>query len=68
LDYIGAFHNESRINALICELAQPALDRFRTKVKSRSVCEVLHFAPMPRLAEGTIARHAGNRDHRMVFN
>jgi microcystin-dependent protein/glycosyltransferase involved in cell wall biosynthesis len=68
LEYIEAFYNEARVNTLIRELAQPALDRFRAKAKTRSVCEVLHFAPVPRLAEGTIATHAGNREHRMVFN
>ena len=69
LEYIGAFHNETRVNALIREIAQPALDRFRAKAKSKSSgCEVLHFAPAPRLAEGTIATHAGSRERRIVFN
>jgi hypothetical protein len=68
LKYIGAFYNEARVNALIRELAQPALDRFRAKAKSKSVCEVLHFAPAPRLAEETVATHAGSRERRIVFN
>jgi glycosyltransferase involved in cell wall biosynthesis len=69
LEYIGAFYNEARVNALMRELAQPALDRFRAKAKSKSTgSEVLHFAPAPRLAEGTVARHAGSRERLIVFN
>jgi len=67
LKYIEAFYNETRINALIRELAQPALDRFRAKAKLKSVCEVLQFAPAPRLVEETIATHARARERRIVF-
>jgi O-antigen biosynthesis protein len=68
LEYIAAFYTEARVNALIRELAQPALDRFRAKAKSKSaVCDVLHFAPAPRLAEGIVATRAGSRDRRIAF-
>jgi hypothetical protein len=66
-EYIGAFYNEARVNALICEVAQPALDRFRAKAKSKSACEVLQFAPAPRPAERTIATQAGSSERRIVF-
>jgi len=57
------------VNALIGELAQPALDRFRAKAKSKSAgCEVLHFAPAARLAEGTVATRARGQERRIVFN
>jgi glycosyltransferase involved in cell wall biosynthesis len=68
LEYIGAFYNEARVNALIRELAQPALDRFRAKAKSKSLCEVLQFAATPRVAEGTIGTHAVSNERRIIFN
>jgi glycosyltransferase involved in cell wall biosynthesis len=68
LEYVSAFYNEARINALIRELAQPALHRFRARAKSRSVCDVLHFGPAPRLAEGIVATRARGQERRIVFN
>jgi glycosyltransferase involved in cell wall biosynthesis len=68
LDYIAAFYNETRVNALVREIAQPALDRFRVKAKSRSMCEVLHFAPAPRAAEEMMrATQAPGDARRIVF-
>jgi glycosyltransferase involved in cell wall biosynthesis len=69
LKYIGDFYNEARVNALIRELTQPALDRFRAKAKSRSpACEVLRFAPGAGPAEGAMAIHAWGGERRIVFN
>ena len=69
LRYIDAFYNEARVNALIGELAQPALDRFRARAKSKAaVCDVLHFTPGPRLAEGTVATLPESRERRVTFN
>ena len=68
LEYVSPFYNEARINALIRELAQPALHRFRARAKSRSVCDVLHFGPAPRLAEGIVATRARGQERRIVFN
>jgi predicted secreted protein len=67
LEYIDAFYNEARVNALIRELVQPALNRFRAKAKLKSACDVLQFAPAPQLAERTIASNAEGRERRIVF-
>jgi type VI protein secretion system component Hcp len=68
LDYVGAFYNEARVNALIRDLAQPALDCFRAKAKSKTAgSEVLHFAPAPRAAEATGVTQARGRERRIVF-
>jgi hypothetical protein len=69
LNYVGAFYNEARVDALICEVAQPALDRFRAKVKSKSpACEVLQFAAGPRFTQANIAANERGRERRIVFN
>ena len=68
LSYIGAFYNEARVDALIREVAQPALDRFRARVKSKTLaCEVLQFAAGPSFAQANIAANARGRERRIVF-
>jgi glycosyltransferase involved in cell wall biosynthesis len=67
LNYMDAFYNEARIEALIREIAQPALDRFRAKAKSKSpACEVLQFVAAS--ARASIAANAPGRERRIVFN
>jgi microcystin-dependent protein/glycosyltransferase involved in cell wall biosynthesis len=69
LEYIAAFYTEARVNALIRELAQPALDRFRANAISKSsLCEVLRFALGPRVVEASSTAHARGRERRIVFN
>jgi hypothetical protein len=52
LDYIAAFYNRARIDALIREMAQPALDHYRARTSRRSGGAVLQFGrpPAPPLA------------------
>jgi O-antigen biosynthesis protein len=69
LNYMDAFYNEARIEALIREIAQPALDRFRDKAKSKSpASEVLQFVAAPSSARASIAANAPGRERRIVFN
>ena len=65
----SAFYNEARIEALIREIAQPALDRFRDKAKSKSpASEVLQFVAAPSSAQASIATNARGPERRIVFN
>jgi glycosyltransferase involved in cell wall biosynthesis len=47
LDYIAAFYNRARIDALIGEMAQPALDHYRARTNRGSGCAVLQFGAPP---------------------
>jgi glycosyltransferase involved in cell wall biosynthesis len=69
LNYMDAFYNKARIEALIREIAQPALDRFRAKAKSKSpACEVLQFVVTPSFARANIAANTRGGERRIVFN
>jgi hypothetical protein len=64
LNYIAAFFNEARVNALIGDIAQPALDRHGARARPRSECQILSFGMLPQHAEA-IAAEAKHR--RVVF-
>ncbi len=68
LNYIRACYNETRIDALIREITEPALDRFRAKAKAKSpACEVLQFAPVPGLTQASITANVPRGERRIVF-
>jgi Glycosyl transferases group 1 len=67
LMYVAAFYNQSRIDALMRELAQPALDRRKSRTLSRSGVRVLNFGAFPRV-DATIAVPAANSPRRVVFS
>jgi glycosyltransferase involved in cell wall biosynthesis len=48
LDYIAEYYNRTRIDALIREMAQPALDHYWARTARRSDCAVLQFGAPPR--------------------
>ena len=54
LEYVDAFYNHSRIDRLIRQLAQPALDRFQAKRQRRSECIVLNFDDKPLQRSATV--------------
>jgi glycosyltransferase involved in cell wall biosynthesis len=65
--YVGAVYNRSRIDALIQEMAQPALDRYRARSRSRSECMVLNFDDSYRHASATVAARAQPTAKRVAF-
>ncbi len=67
LMYVGAFYNQSRIDALIQEMAQPALDRYRARSRSRSECIVLNFGDTHRQPSATDAKRAEPPAKRVAF-
>jgi glycosyltransferase involved in cell wall biosynthesis len=63
LDYVEQFYSRSRVDALIRDIARPALARHRSRAQPGQRCEILHFgapacAPLP-------ATHGSRR---VVFN
>jgi hypothetical protein len=67
LSYVAEGYNVSRINGLIRDIAQPALDGHRARMRTRSDHTVLEFGTQPRNTE--LARDAGSpkRAMRVVF-
>ena len=66
LMYVDAFYNQSRIDALIHEMAQPALDRYAWS-RYRSECIVLNFGKTHRQPSGMIATRAQPTAKRVAF-
>jgi hypothetical protein len=65
--YVGAFYNRSRIDELVQEMAQPALDRYRARSRSRSECMVLNFGDTHRQPSATVAIQAQPTAKRLAF-
>ncbi len=53
--YVDTFYNRSRIDGLIQEMVQPALDRHRSRSRSRSECMVLNFGDTHRQPSAMVA-------------
>jgi hypothetical protein len=63
LDYVAQFYNRARVDAVIRDIARPALARHRSRAQPRQRCEILHFgAP----SYGPLPTAHGPR--RIVFN
>ncbi len=63
LDYVAQFYNRSRVDALIRDIARPALARHRSRAQPGQRCKILNFgapsdAPLP----------AARGPRRVVFN
>jgi hypothetical protein len=43
LSYVAEFYNQARIDALMRDLAEPALARYRARARLESDCKVLQF-------------------------
>jgi glycosyltransferase involved in cell wall biosynthesis len=43
LSYVAEFYNQARVDALMRELAEPALARYRARTRSMSGCKALQF-------------------------
>jgi hypothetical protein len=56
LDYIAAFYNRARIDQLIREMAQPALDQYRARTGRRSGGAILQFGAPPLATAATRPR------------
>jgi hypothetical protein len=65
--YVDAFYNRSRIDELIQEMAQPALDRYRARSRSRSECMVLNFGDTHRQPNATVTIRAQPTAKRLAF-
>jgi uncharacterized repeat protein (TIGR01451 family) len=65
--YVSAFYNQSRIDGLVQEMAQPALDRYRARSRFRSECMVLNFGDTRRQPVATLARRAQPTPKRVTF-
>jgi hypothetical protein len=67
LSYVADGYNVSRINALIRDIAQPALDRHRAGTRAQSHHKVLEFGVNPRNNEPAVAAGLADRTRRVVF-
>jgi autotransporter passenger strand-loop-strand repeat protein len=67
LMYVGAFYNQSRIDALMRELAQPALDRHKARTRSRPAVTVLNFGASPR-SNATVSVLEASSPRRVPFS
>ena len=66
-DDIAAFYNQSRIDALMRELAQPALDRHKSRTRLRTGVTVLNFGAFPR-ADATVSVPIANSPRPVRFS
>jgi hypothetical protein len=67
LEYVEAFYNQARIDRLIAQLAQPAIERFQAKRRSQSERVVLDFDDTLLRRGTTVAERAQSAAGRMSF-
>jgi hypothetical protein len=67
LSYVADTYNVSRINGLIRDIAQPALDSHRARTRPRSEHKVLEFGAKSPSSQLTLAAGSAMRAMRVVF-
>ena len=67
LMYVSTFYSQSRIDALIQEMAQPALDGYRVRRRARSGCLILNFDDTHRSWSAAPSTQAEFPVRRVVF-
>jgi glycosyltransferase involved in cell wall biosynthesis len=67
LSYVADTYNVSRINGLIRDIAQPALDGHRARTRPRSEHKVMEFGAKSPSTQLTLAAGSGMRAMRVVF-
>jgi hypothetical protein len=62
--YVAEFYNQARIDALMRDLVEPALERYRARSRSGSECKVLRFGDGGEAVKQRPPLHASRRQSR----